>query len=242
MFYHNFKKYDFWPIYNSIKKYYPIGVSRQEPYLDFFQDYPGWKQLQALIEDKIFNPVNYENHWVSFEKKIQTLLNKPVIGTTFASAPSFSAFIELERSQAEDRVSVKELYFTVSVLGPYYTIIGRDRTLISLNENHHIHVTNFLTISPENEYADPFELLCSQINIKFPAYRFVPFHVLNQKIDWLNIFDTDEQPARVYHAVFNDQLDLSASKVGNEYYRFDDWIKEGYQGEEGKWVINPPIK
>lgn len=242
MFDHNLKKYNFWPLYDSIKKYYPIGLSKQEPELEFFLDYPGWKQLQALIEDKIHDPTNFENQWGSFQRKIQTLLNKPVVGTTFALAPSFSAFVELERSQAEDRVSVKELYFTVSVLGPYYTIVGRDRTLISLHENHHIHVTNFLTISPENEYAGPFDLVCSQISAQFPTYRFIPFHIVNQPIDWLNLLYTDKQPVRVYQAVFNDQLDLSASKVGNEYYRYDDWIKEGYQREDGQWVIYPPIK
>lgn len=242
MFDHNIKKYDFWPLYDSIKKSYPIGVSKQEWELDFFLDYPGWKQLQSTIEEKIHDSANFEREWGSFERKLQTLLNKPVVGTTFALAPSFSAFIELERSQVDSRVSVKELYFTVSLLGPYYTIMGRDRTLVTLGENHHVHVTNFLTISPENEYASSFELVCSQIRMQFPNYRFVPFHILNHPLNWLNLLYTDIQPVRVYQAVFNDQLDLLASKVGNEFYRYDDWIREDYQEEEGQWVIFPPIK
>jgi hypothetical protein len=143
-------------------------------------------------------------------------------------------------SWSEARVHVKELYFTVSLLGPYYTIVGRDRTLISLQENHHVHVTNFLTVSPENEYAGSFESLSSQIRTRFANYRFVPFHVLNQPLEWLHLLYTGQKPIRLYQAIFNDQLDLSANREGNEHYMYDSWIKEGYQGDDGQWMIFPP--
>ena len=59
---HNFSfrtdRYDFWSIYEAIKKYYPIGISES-----LEESFPGRKEKEKLIVENIHQPENYKSRW-----------------------------------------------------------------------------------------------------------------------------------------------------------------------------------
>lgn len=60
------------------------------------------------------------------------------------------------------------------------------------------------------------------------------------KAQGLKLRDTDDLLKAIFHAVFNDQINLKADTLGDEYYKYDDWIKEGFVDEGGHCVAYPP--
>lgn len=48
----NSDEYDFWPLYNSIKKYYPIGIKKNQQF-DIYRKYEGIQKLEKLLVEKI---------------------------------------------------------------------------------------------------------------------------------------------------------------------------------------------
>jgi hypothetical protein len=56
MFYFHYGQYDFWDIYECIKKYYPIGIPKDES--GMYLNYPGMKALEAVINFLAVSPVN----------------------------------------------------------------------------------------------------------------------------------------------------------------------------------------
>src|SRR5258708_6871792 len=99
----NFEVFDFWPIYDTVKKYYPIGIpftDKEEDYT-FFRSYPGIKELTKLVLDNVHNNKNFKERWKSFEKEIKIDFKKQVIGNTLGQAPSFNSHILIERTEQD---------------------------------------------------------------------------------------------------------------------------------------------
>jgi len=238
MFYFNRSKYDFMEIYNCIAKYYPIGMLYENN--PAYNDYPGIKEMVRLLEEKIHDETNFSNGWQSVESEIQATIQNEIIGTTYGQSPCYSSYIEIEKISTGEFVRYKELYFFISLLGPFYTIVGQDRNEIRFDKNAFFN-TNFLVISPENEFKELFEKLVEQIEGKFVGYRFVPYFIYSQVIDGLcNRFRRDNQ-SRVFEAIFNNQIDLGAPTLGSSVYKDEAWINKDYDFEnEPKWVIYPP--
>ena len=125
-----FNKYDFFKIYESIKQYYPIGISNEAG--DMFFSYSGFKELERILVENIHEEQNFFDRWKSFEQEIEQEIGKKVQGTTFGQIPSFSSFILLESFTVDNLTRTKELHFFVSLIGPYYTIIGRDYNIVNM--------------------------------------------------------------------------------------------------------------
>ena len=237
------EKYNFWPVYESIKKYYPIGCIEdwERLYKCRAFDYPGRMDLESIILDNLHNDNNFNSRWKSIEREIETLTEKKVIGTTYGRAPCFSGYIELESISINNLTRLKELYFFVSFVGPFYSIIGQDRSIVTFDKSNISH-TNYLVVSPENEFAEPFSLIEKKIQEKFPGYLFTPFHLCKQELEGLSVRGSnDEHNKTVFHALFNDQIDLSAEFIGDGMYGSEKWIRGDYDGsKEGGWTIYPP--
>lgn len=240
MLYFNSDKFDFWKIYESIKRFYPIGVKKDESKMYF--SYPGLKELEEIIIDNIHNENHFVERWDSFTKDIEKRVGKEVIGTTYGLAPSFSSFVLLDTAAVDNLTRTKELHFFVSLVGPFYTIIGQDNATIRISEYENYRSTSYLVVSPENEFADIFQLLCSKIEDRFRGFRFVPYELCKQTIEGLDVRYSDENLNTVFHALFNNQVDLTTWKtIGNDYFKSEDWIKDGYVDEGGGWTMYPPI-
>jgi hypothetical protein len=221
----NYDKFDFWKVYDSIKRFYPIGVKKDEGKL--YYSYPGLKELEAIIIDNIHDDKHFEERWECFTKEMETEIGNEIIGTTYGRAPSFSSFVLLDRASLDNLTRTKELHFFVSLVGPYYTIIGTDLNSVKIKDRHY-RSTNYLVVSPENEFTDAFRLLCDRIENRFESYRFIPFELCRQTIDGLDVHYTDENLNTVFHALFNDHIAMNTrTTIGRNYYKSEEWIKKG---------------
>lgn len=232
-------KFDFWKIYDAIKYFYPIGVNRDESNMYF--SYPGLKELEDIVVDNIHDYSHFVERWGNFTKAIEKVIGKEIIGTTYGQAPSFSSYALLDIVSVDDLIRTKELHFFVSLVGPFYTIIGQDNVVVKFDDNTSFRNTNYLVVSPENEFADPFKLLCDKIENQFKGFRFVPFEICTQTIEGLYVRYSDEKLNSVFHALFNNNMDLTVSKkIGDDYFKSEGWIKEGYIETGEEWTIYPP--
>jgi hypothetical protein len=236
MLYFNSDKFDFWKIYDSIKRFYPIGVKKDESKM--YYSYPGLKELEEIIVDNIHNDDHFIERWDSFTKEISIEIGKEVIGTTYGQAPSFSSFVLIDKSSVDNLIRTKELLFCVSLVGPFYTVIGQDNSTVQIDEHTNYRSTSYLVVSPENEFSEVFKLLCDKIEKRFKGFRFVPFELCRQTIEGLDVRYSDENLNTVFHALFNKQIDLSIWRtIGHDYFKSEDWIKEGYTDNGSGWKM-----
>jgi hypothetical protein len=234
MFYFNHEMYDFWPVYDSIKKYYPVGIPKDDT--GMYMNYPGLKNLEKVIIDNIHDENNFTNCWESFEKTVEYRTHKIVYGTTYGQTPCFSSYIELDQRSTDNLIRIKEVHFFVSLVGPFYTVLGHDRSEIHL-EDDKIYATNFLTISPEYEYQESFELICQSIEERFPGFRFIPHGIYSQQIEGLDVHYTGEKLNTIFNALFNNQINLQARTIGKGYFKSEHWLVEGYDlDSDNKWA------
>jgi hypothetical protein len=233
----NPEKFNFWEIYESIAKYYPIGIPKNES--KFSQSFQGHKDLVAILLDNIHNEKNFKIRWVSFDKEIKKLSQKKVIGTTYGQVPCFSSYVEIEKKKYKNFTHFKELHYFVSLLGNFYTVIGDDRNEMTERENK-FRTTNYLAVSPEHEFAKTFNLLCEQIEMRFTGFRFVPFQICAQTIIGLDVKDDLEKQDTIFDAIFGgSHIRFNNRILGNEFYKADEWIREGYVDTGSHWTIYP---
>lgn len=220
-------RYNYWPIYEAIKTYYPIGVPR----FGSFFTYPGLKRLEDIVVENIHVGENYKNRWLSFEHHIREGLGKDVVGTTYGQAPSFSSYIDLEKIEIDQYVLKKELHFCVSLVGPFYTVYGIHCAFFGkdfgskgerkLFYNH----TLQSVVSPTGEFGAPFTQTRKLIEERFEGCKFVPYHVNRMYIEGLFVNYRDERKNCVFHALFNDAFDFESRIVGDTHtYGNEQWL------------------
>ncbi|GAB2494582.1 hypothetical protein [Algoriphagus taiwanensis] len=232
-------KFDFWKIYEAIKGVYPIGINRENSKMFF--SYPGLKELEHRIVENIHQAENFSDRWKSFTKELEKELGKEIVGTTNGQAPSFSSYVLLDKISSDEFTRTKELHFFVSLVGPFYTLIGQDTNTVKIEGQGTFGSTSYLVLSPELEFADAFHMLCERIESRFQGFRFVPFDVGRQTIEGLSVPYSDKKLNSVFHALFNDHIDLTIpSKIGKDHFKLEDWIKEGYVEGGEDWRIFPP--
>ena len=203
--------------------------------------YPGLKELEDIVVDNIHDDSHFVERWDNFTKDTEKEIGKKIIGTTYGQAPSFSSYVLLDTVSVDDLTRTKELHFFVSLVGPFYTIVGQDNNAVKIDEHRSYRSTSYLVVSPEQEFADTFKLLCEKIENRFKGFRFVPFEICQQTIEGLNVRYSDENLNSVFHALFNNHVDLTIwRKFGNDYFKSEDWIKDGYVDTGGGWTIYPP--
>lgn len=238
MFNFNSDKFDFWKIYDAIKYFYPIGIKRDESKM--YSSYPGLKELEDILVDNIHDNKHYIERWDNFTKNIEKEIGREIIGTTYGQAPSFSSFVLFETASVGNLTRTKELHFFVSLVGPFYTIIGQENNTVKLTNGKICRSTSYSVVSPENEFADTFRLLCDKIENRFIGYRFVPYRICKQTIEGLSVRYSDENLNSVFHALFNNQIDLTVyGKIGNDYFKSEEWIKDGCIDKDSKWIVYP---
>lgn len=241
MLYFNPDKFDFWKIYDSIKQYYPIGINKHAE--NMFSAYPGLKTLENIIGDNIHNPNHLIERWGSFTTNIEKETGKEIVGTCYGQAPSFSSYLLLNKASMGNLTRTKELHFFVSLIGPFYSIIGQDANTVKLDEHKNYQSVSYLAVSPEQDFEDAFRLIAGQIENRFKGFRFVPFGICKQTIDGLSVPYADGNMQSIFHALFNNLIDITIPRIiGNEYYKSEDWIKETYINTTEEWIAgNPPI-
>ncbi|MDF4202620.1 hypothetical protein PXD56_06630 [Maribacter sp. SA7] len=236
-FFFNYDEYDFWPLYDSIQKYYPIGIKKNQEF-DIYRNYKGIQELENLLLDKIGpENTNYNKNWESFIERISKELGKKILGTIYGIVPSYSAFLSLETEGNEDRWKSKELHFSVSHLGKFYQVYGieksvRKSVIIGDGEELSYQTENLtkIVVSPVGEYKNYFERIENYITEEFREYRLVPFKIGQTIIDGLQILHMDNEKCSINMALFNDFVGFGeqVDKVepeGNLFYGMESWKK-----------------
>ena len=226
----NTQTHDYWDIYESIRKYYPIGLERKEGKGIYFQ-FPGIKKLEEILIENVHDHQNYKERWVKFTKGIGRELKKEIIGTTFGQAPSFSSSIVLERNRFESCMHSKELHFSVSFVGGFFQIYGIDMTMVmEEDEQRGYSSVNVVTTSPLLEFRESFEFVERKLRERYTDYRMVPFRIGQTVIHGLEVAYLDDKNCTINQALFNDFSgeDRGArSTRGDRYYGEKDWRKAG---------------
>jgi hypothetical protein len=228
--------FDFWPIYDSIKRYYPIGIPFNEHSYKFYRSYPGIVELNRLVLDNVHINKNYRERWTKFKKQLKKDFGREVEGTTYGQVPSYSAFIRIARKKVKDILASKELHFAVSFVGPYYTIYGLDSCAVLLsgddndgrkrNQAGYYDATNVITTSPHQEYADTFLRLEIKIKERYPGYNMIPYSTNCQFIRGLQVDYMDKQDCTIFNALFHDTHKIHEIRYRGDDYGYEEWRKK----------------
>ena len=218
----------FWPIYEAIIKYYPIGLRRDEQSILF--DYPGMKALSEIVASVIHKENDFYQSWLWFEKELAEVLGVTHQGTTMGQAPSLSTEIILEKTETVNHVLQKKLSVNLSLVGKFYTIYGiDDSTYVKHQEGsytHHYNAINAITTSPFQEFDQPFKKAKEILELRFPGYKYVPFMIYSSIINGLRVRYSDKEVCTIYDALFNGNLDRINEycfRRGDTSYGYDDW-------------------
>lgn len=222
----NSDNYNFWPIYECIQKYYPIGI-RKSPTIAFKQ-YAGIVEVEELLKTNIHNTENFNEKWGTFLISLQEQIGLKIIGDTMGQAPSFSARIVLSENKYKTIHHRKELHLMVSLLGPFYQLYGKDTTSVWENEKRVVTSTpNLITSSPMGEYESLFSKVETIIQQRFSTHRKIPFFVSQFFVEGLQVVYADNDTATVHQALFNDDLSSCQRTTirGNKKYGLEVWRK-----------------
>ncbi|KAA9325360.1 hypothetical protein F0P96_20380 [Hymenobacter busanensis] len=243
LFSFNYDTFNYWPIYDAVKKYYPLGidVNRQDVRITkrsetFVDNYPANKDIQELIHENIFIQKNHSTRWGSFQKDLQNQTAKRIRNTSNLMWPCFSGNVVLSNKKNGNCIYSSELRFAVSLLGPFYTIYGADSTTLVLHSGipHPDEPTypvrfpsiNAITASPYQEYESTFQIVQDSIRKCFPGYRLVPFVINTMRIEGLHLDHFEEQDPTIHDALFYnlENFTYSMRRVrGDKSYGCDEW-------------------
>ncbi|MES2455791.1 MAG: hypothetical protein V4594_09635 [Bacteroidota bacterium] len=237
--------HNFWPIYDAIKKYYPIGLKRIENSI-FFQ-YPGLKELGDIVVDAIHGEDNKKfKAWQAFENEISVKFQVEARGTTMGQAPSYSTEFILEDEQTPELRRVKKIVLVFSLAGKFFAIFGIDETFIADRAKERTqwqnHAINVFTISPHAEFETVFSGIKLAVEQQFEGYKFIPFGIHCAIIDGLQVRYSDREECTIFHALFNDQYDLNDTVIprGDIGFGNKDWEVEGAESFEVRVILQPP--
>lgn len=227
----NYNEYDFWPLYQSILRYYPIGIKKHQEF-DIYRQYPGIQELEKLLDEKIANKKNYKK-WEAFLKRVGTELGKSTQGTTYGFVPSYSGYLSLDASGTGNRWNYKELHFAVSHLGKYFQVYGLEKSVLSYENDlipYQVQNLKEIIVSPLGVYKDYFEKMENYITEEFKEYRLVPFSMGQTIINGLEILHLDRENCSVNMALFNDFLGMGEQvnemeAQGDLTYGMEHWKK-----------------
>ena len=213
---YDFNNYNFFDLYSRIKKFYPIGIQKIEGGL--YDQYEGIKELNSLIIEFIHDKVKF-NEWKLFCEEIGKKLDRPVIGTTYGVGPSLSCSFNLELSEYDTCTHIKSIHFSVSLLGNFIQIYGKDRTCITAYDKNKIYPsTNALTVSPIDDFNEPFHLIRGVLKDRYPNHKLVPYYIGQLSIEGLQVTYLDDNHCTINEALFDNLLN---STYGSKFTRGD---------------------
>jgi hypothetical protein len=190
---------DYPDLYEIVAKYYPIGITDNNP---SYMEFSGYKTLSMLCEKK--GEQSSEERWKSFRTALKSsssgILSTEVISQTYH--PCFSASFQLSREETETLSYLRELQVHISVLGPVFTIFGVDT--ITLNEMQAT-LDPLIFVSPTSIYEECFTTARRLVADYYPKYQFIPFYLLENRVPGLRVsgaVNYQDQDASFFQALF----------------------------------------
>lgn len=225
----NSKTHDFWEVYESIVKFYPIGLRRHQGKGIYFE-YPRLKELERIIVENIHDEDNFKKRWVNFHDSIGKELEMEIRGTTYGQAPSFSSELIIKDKMIENCKHEKKLHFSVSLVGNYYQIYGSDSITVREGTDRISYPSvNVITTSPYEEFEEVFKFVERKIKEKYPNHKIIPFRLGQFIIDGLQVRYLDDENCSINKALFNQFLSEKRIKKyprGDQFYGKEVWEKQ----------------
>lgn len=191
----------------TIKQYYPIGVSNDSPE---YNEYSGIKKITALWDENSIYNKRFNKPWKDFLKRLRSGSNRKIYDTSRLSDVSFGAELILESYRDEVLFREKKIIFSVSFIAPFFSICGADETGIIEQGDEFgraYRAINVITESPYKEFETDFKYLQSEIETKFTDYKFVPIRA--SLLDVKDLFTPTFGLSKVHNALFNDSFDFT---------------------------------
>ncbi|WP_333865182.1 hypothetical protein [Chitinophaga sp.] len=238
--------HDYWPVYDAIKKYYPVGLRPNDA---LYYTYEGRKLLGDILVEQVHDPARFKE-FTDFSEKAGAAMGCEIIGWTFGQEPSLAFEVILERIVQKPVEYVRKLYFAKSVIGDFYTIYGLETTTVWKEDGElprQYRSDNVITVSPAAEFQDPFLQLKGLVNEHFPGHKQVPFYILRMYLHGLYTPFDELNEATVFHALFSQHFDAKHAHraLGDDTYAKNEWWKEGVTAAdiaraERQWYsVNP---
>lgn len=232
-----YSNHDFSAIHETISKYYPIEDPHKY-YEKKIGDFKGVNKIEKILHDNFFNTKNYRERWGKFKKFLKQELKMPIHESMVAFYPCYSGILKLKKEKSKNgNTYSKELHFFISLLGPYYTILGIDKSEINLEEifprlkgGEELRSRSFaanlaITVSPYLEYKDSFLLLQEKILKYFPSLKFIPYDISIKKAKNIAFLNPDSEAEDfVFSALFRPDNFFNAETRGDTYFGFDEWL------------------
>jgi hypothetical protein len=206
---------DYLDLYEIVAKYYPIGISDNNPsYLDF----SGYRNLRSLCEKK--GEQGGDDTWksflVAFKSKSPRILSTEIISQRYH--PCFSASFQISFEKTETITYTRELQTHVSLLGPAFTIFGVETVTINQLEAT---LNPLIIISPISAYEEYFISARQFIGDYYPKYQFVPFMMLENRVPGLRVNGADneqQQDSSFFQALFTYENITNFPTEGDFFY------------------------
>ncbi|WP_420388360.1 hypothetical protein [Roseivirga sp.] len=198
----------------------------------------------AVIElDKLEDKGSYRNTILDYSDcgtQWKTLLNElratypnlKVSNTTNAQQPSWNGELFIELNEFGYLAGALSIRFSISRLGPYFTVLGIDGVKLNRaqnmpSENDKRKYNGFMPYtvhaSPSALFEPYYEDLRKAIKAHFPDSRQIPCEVLFERIPGLRTDELD-QDRTIYEALFLGEIKTFFSIKGNRYYPQSDWL------------------
>ena len=230
---------DYWPIYLDLQRHYPLGLVPPDGMNA--RAFPGYQALEARIAACVHQESPERTRWETLATELAARTGLPVRAATHGQAPCFSAVLALGQSASGAWHVAQELFVAVSLVGPYYTVLGQDQlaypgALYPGEAPRLVRQTACVTVSPQGAYAGVFEAACAAVEARYPDHRFVPFHLAAVPLLGVYLPGREEAPQPLFYGLFNDQVDLQARTQGDPGYGGEPWQRPAPPGGWGSGV------
>lgn len=223
---------DYSPIYETLKEFYPLdnNISPNE-----IKDFEGLNKINQLIDNNFINRKNYKEIWGKLKSQLKKVLNEQINEINTLSEPCYTGYIVIQKQTINNITHQKELHFFISLLGPYFTIIGIDKCNLTLEEEmrsqlkfDRVFSSNLaLTVSPYLEFETQFLKLQNSIKNHYPELKFIPYSINNKKLEGISLIHTNsdfQTKDTIFSGLFKPENYFNASIRGNINYGQEDWI------------------
>lgn len=220
-------------LYSSIKYYYPI--IDEESGSTFDDEENKTDRRKNVISISLQN-LNEYKLWLNFLEDLTRNGIERLRNLNLKQQPSYNGEIIISSWLKNDVENSLSLLFSVSLLGPFYSIIGVENLKIPRNSEEEQYNTSFngqimAFASPTKLLNPSYEILKGRIEKNFKGYKHVPYNILNLKVKGLNSSNDT-----VYKAMFDGPFRFPNSVLGVKYYPWEDWKNDT---NLNSWKLGP---
>ncbi len=237
----NAKYYNYWPVYTTIGKYYPIGTDHIT-WPGFRQQNPGTIALNELIVHA-FGDQQFAT-WRNFRQQIGETLQKETFDYSSIHFPAYTAEVILNTFKYKTVTHVQKLILSVSLAGPFFTLYGVDETAVAVynaeGPDGMIRTINTIVTSPSGDFATAFKATEKLVREQFNGYKLLPLSISALYLKGHYNSFTEENENTVHASLFGNQLNdygTEANYSGDEYYGWSEWRTE--EPLPGGWIAYP---